>query len=373
MILNLGFIGLGNFGGQVANALVKEDFKSIVFNASVKDLSRLDKEVTTFLIGDGKGTGKSRDTAKQFLLDHINIVEDKMITSFIDECDAIFVGGSAGGGFGSGATPQLVNILSAIYPDKCFVAVTTFPGLNETYTAQNHTEQFMREIIDMHIPYMVYDNEEFSNMEASEMNSHILECIVNDMRILRGDYIIPTNTGGIDERDLLTVISVPGRIVCSGLHNIRSVVSEKIVGELKKNIKGHAELVDDKHIDASAVMYNFNLPDLKSYAPSITNDIQDTFGPHIADYRNEVTDSTEFESFIVCILSGLTPPTGRIDRVINRRLQLEKELEDRQAVAMKLNSVQVGEIKLGVKSFGTSKPKDSKAISDILAKFTKQN
>jgi hypothetical protein len=228
----------------------------------------------------------------------------------------------------------------------------------------------MREIIDMGVPYMVYDNEEFSDMEASEMNANILNCIVNDMKILRGDYIIPTNTGGIDERDLLTVISTPGRIVCSGLYNIRSVVSEKIVAELKAQIKGHAELINDKYINASAVMYNFNLPDLKGYAPAITHDIQDVFGPHIADYRNEAIDNTDYESFIVCILAGLNPPSGRIDRVVNRRLQLEKELEDRQAAAMKLNSVQAGGIKLGVKSFGTSKPKDSKAINDILAKFT---
>lgn len=37
-ILKLGFIGLGNFGGQVANALNAIDVKSMVFNASEKEL-----------------------------------------------------------------------------------------------------------------------------------------------------------------------------------------------------------------------------------------------------------------------------------------------------------------------------------------------
>ena len=368
-ILKLGFIGLGNFGGQVANALNAIDVKSMVFNASEKDLDMLDKGVTPFCIGDGKGTGKSRDTAKMFLMENISVLEDPVINEFINDCDAVFIGGSAGGGFGSGATPKLVQILSAIYPNKCFDVITTLPSINETYTAQNHAEQFIRELIDLNTGYLIYDNDQFINMEASEMNRNIIQCIVDDMKILRGDYILPTKTGGIDERDLLTVLSVPGRIVCSGLHNIRNVPNERIAEQLKKNIKGHAQLTDDKIINASAIMYNFILPDLKAYAPNITSDVQELFGPHIADYRNEVIDNESAESFIVCILSGLSAPSERIDQIVNRRLKLESELEDRHTAAMKLNSVQAGGLKLSVKSFNTSKPKDTQAIGDILKKF----
>ena len=106
-----------------------------------------------------------------------------------------------------------------------------------------------------------------------------------------------------------------------------------------------------------------------SYAPNITSDVQELFGPHIADYRNEVIDNESAESFIVCILSGLSAPSERIDQIVNRRLKLESELEDRHTAAMKLNSVQAGGLKLNVKSFNASKPKDTQAIGDILKKF----
>lgn len=371
--LKLGFFGLGNFGGQVANALIAELFDCVAMNASTQDLELLHEGVTPFLIGDGRGTGKSRDTAKEFLIDHISVVQDEIITKFISDHDAIVIAGSAGGGFGSGATTQLADILGQIYPDKAFIVITTFPSLSETYTAQNHAEQFMRELIALEVPYLVYDNEEFHNLEASEMNAEVIRCIVNDMKILRGDFIMPTNAGGIDERDLLTVISTPGRIVTSQLLNLdTSQIPERLVEALRKNITGHAQLADDHILSASALMYNFNLPDLKSYAVSITEDLQNTFGIPVADYRNEAVDNNECESFIVQILAGLTPPSARIDRIVNRRLQMEREINERKAATMKLNNVQSGGIKLGVKSFGQSKPKDSQAVDEILKKFVQK-
>ena len=374
-ILNIGFMGLGNFGGQLANAAAKEGFHSIAFNASKKDMDMLSDDVMPFLIGDGKGTGKSRDTAKDFLLDHINVVKDENITKFIDQHDAIIVGGSAGGGFGSGATPALVSILSQIYPDKCFIIITTFPSSAETYTAQNHTEQFMRDVLELNVPYIIYDNDNFKGMEASDMNKQILANAVLDMKILRGDYIFDTATGGIDERDMMTVISAPGRMMCVSLLNLEEsqVVNNSIVATLRDSLDktGNVQYVDDKVIDASATMYNFS-KDLKKYAPNIATEIQSVFGEHISDFRNEVMDCKESEPFIVCVLAGLTAPTTRIDKVVARRQAIEKEINERQAASTKLNTVEQGGLKLGVKSFGNKAPSKPN-VDEIIKKFTGAN
>ena len=213
-IIKVGFIGCGNFGGQIASAAVEHDFPSIAINASKRDFNTISDKVIPFLVGDGKGTGKSRDLAKEFLLSHINIVKDEVIVKFIEQNDVIVIGGSAGGGYGSGSVPSLTDILKQIYPEKCFRIVTTFPSESETYEAQNHTEQFMQEVLALDVPYIIYDNDKFKQLEANEMNKAIISKVIEDMEILRGDYILETASGGIDERDLLTINSTPGRTVC---------------------------------------------------------------------------------------------------------------------------------------------------------------
>lgn len=368
-ILNVGFIGCGNFGGQIANAAVEEGFPSIAVNASKRDFATLSEDVVPFLVGDGKGTGKSREVAKEFFLNHINIVKDEVITKFIDNNDVIIIGGSAGGGYGSGSVPSLTQVLMEVYPDKCFRVVTTFPSIAETYEAQNHAEQFMSDILDLNIPYIVYDNDNFKNVEATEMNKLIIRKVVEDMKILRGDYILETTTGGIDERDLLTLNSTPGRTVCALLDNFEEsmIENDSIVTTLKQAMvkSANAAIVDDKVIAASGIMYNLT-SDLKKYGANIATDLQDTFGAHIGDFRNEVVDE-EAGAFIACVISGLTAPTTRIDKIITRRMSIEKEINDRKAASTKLNTVETGKLSLGAKSFGSA-PKAN--VDDILKKFT---
>lgn len=370
-IIKVGFIGCGNFGGQIANAAVEHDFPSIAINASKRDFNGLNDAVTPFLVGDGKGTGKSRELAKEFLLEHITIVKDEVITKFIDQNDVIIIGGSAGGGYGSGSVPTLTDILKQVYPDKCFRVVTTFPGEAETYEAQNHTEQFMKELLELGVPYNIYDNDNYKHLEANAMNVAIIDKVIEDMKILRGDYILETTSGGIDERDLLTVNSTPGRTVCCVVPEFEEAMIEdgSIVATIKKSISNSANavLVDDKVIRASALMYNLST-DLKRYGSTIATDIQTTFGYHIGDFRNEAVDVTDSKPFVACILAGLTEPTTRIDKVISRRQKIEKEINERQAASTKLSSVEAGTLALKPKQFGSSASKPN--VDDILKKFT---
>ena len=370
-ILKVGFMGCGNFGGQAANAVVEEGFDAIAVNASKNDFATLSDKVVQFLVGDGKGTGKSRETAVEFIASHINLVKDDVIVKFIESNDVIVVGGSAGGGFGSGAVPTLTEILMQIYPSKCFRIVTTMPSMSEMYEAHKHTEEFMKEVIDLQVPYIVYDNDNFNNIEASEMNKQIISNLVRDMKILRGDYILETTTGGIDERDLLTVNSTPGRTVCCVIEDLEESMVEDggIVAAIKKSIAAspNPTLVDDKVIAATAVMYNLNT-DLKKYGSNITADIQSNFGMYLADFRNEAVDNPETKPFVACILAGLTTPTTRIDKAISRRVQIEKEYTSRIAASTKLGTIERGTLSLKTKSFGSSTDKPN--VDEILKKFS---
>ena len=65
-LLNIGVIGMGNAGGMMANLASKHGFDAMAINASEKDLTLLDGDITKIPVGDGRGTGKSRDEAKEF-------------------------------------------------------------------------------------------------------------------------------------------------------------------------------------------------------------------------------------------------------------------------------------------------------------------
>ena len=362
-LLKVGVLGSGNFGGQVASVAAEANFPAVALNASARDLDLLHKDVIPFQIGDGKGTGKNRDYAQEFLENHIGVIEDNEFVNFITSNDVIVIAGSAGGGFGSNTVPALAERLTSDYPDTLFIVLTTFPKQSETYTAQNYTENFMRALIRAdengasipYVPYIIYDNEKCKNMTPEKMSEKILSTVVEDLCVMRGDYVLQTNTGGIDERDLLTALSVPGRLIISKLMCIdeSSLVDDSIVSTIREDITNsvNAGMVDDKLISASALMYNLN-DDLLRYAANIEEDIQTEFGQHITDYRNEAI-SDEFDTFIVTILSGLTEPTVRIDKVIARRQSIESTIVTRKSAATKLNQVQAGTLGLTPKKFGS--------------------
>ena len=72
--INVGIIGAGMFGGSVVKAGSELGIPGIVMNASKDDIEALmldgDDNVYAFVVGDGRGTGKNRDIAMQFLLEN---------------------------------------------------------------------------------------------------------------------------------------------------------------------------------------------------------------------------------------------------------------------------------------------------------------
>lgn len=379
-LLNLGIIGLGMFGGKVAKLGTEIDAPGIIINASEKDIKKLGEldGVTSFIVGDGKGTGKSRDTSKQFLIDHIGVVQEQALIELCTSCDVIVIAGSAGGGFGSGSMPALTNVLMEMYPEKLFIPLTTMPDEDETYTAQKHAEDAINEIKKLETPYLIYDNNKYKKLSSVECLKKVNDCIKRDLQILRGDFVVDSidsddTASDMDERDLLTTISTPGRIVCGLLNPLKVADVEEvgIVGALKKSIdeSAHADLTQDKEIKASATMYALSGELMEKYSSTIKGDLQDTYGYHVTDYRNEAVNDETGNDFIAVILSGLTDPVERLDKIIAKRKKQEKEIVTRKATVSKFaNDEESAGLKLGVKSFGSDSAQktDIPDVSNIL-------
>ena len=116
-MLNVGIIGLGNTGNQVASLAQKElKIPVMAINSSEKDLETIPADVPKRIIssskGHTKGAGKDRNLAKSYLKDSImEFLTEEEVKNFLKPLEVVFIVSSTGGGTGSGTAPIMANII----------------------------------------------------------------------------------------------------------------------------------------------------------------------------------------------------------------------------------------------------------------------
>lgn len=377
-LLKIGVIGMGNCGGQMVDLASENGFDAVAINASEKDLRLLKSDnVIEIPVGDGRGTGKNRDEAADFFLNRINMVQDPVFVGFVDSHDVIVIASSIGGGFGCGSSLILTDVLMKMTGgNKVIIPAGVFPFEDESYTAQNHAIEWLKELSKLEVSYILYDNAIFQDKPKQEACNLINKQFVHDLQVLRGDMLHETRTGGIDNRDMLTAIGVPGRLVIDTIPLLEAadVVDGSIIATLVKHIKdtsAHAEMADDKIIKASALMYALR-DEFSTAKPGLKSELQETFGSHINDYDNftDLEDESDVPDTVSLILAGLSEPNLRINRLVSRRDKLEQELLNKKQVTSKLSGASDGNEKLRIKakSFASTEA-PVKSTADFLSDY----
>ena len=339
-LLKIAVIGTGNCGSMLANdACETLGIDCVAINGSERDLNLVScPGVIKFKTGDGKGTGKDRDTAKEFFLEGIGLATDERFTGVVENNDVIIVATSTGGGYGSGSSTELIELLNTMYPNKVVIAAGVLPFADEQYTAFEGTKLWMKEMLSLNVGFMLYDNNQFTGtMTPNKAAKKVNEDFIRSIKVFQGDFIGRTFTGGIDERDMLTVLSVPGRIVADYMDNVE--VSDIIDGSIIKTIKkhlveesAHAEMVSDKEIVASAMMYTLG-EEFDEFKGSVRTDLQNEFGVHVKDTSNFSDENT---NTMALVASGLSAPNMVIDRIINKTKELGEGINNRKASTSKI-------------------------------------
>lgn len=340
-LLKIAVIGCGNCGGQLANhACETLGIDGIAINGAERDLELITcPRVITFTTGDGKGTGKDRDAAKKFFYGDSGLMLDKKFSEVISNNDVIIVATSTGGGFGSGASTELIEALSEMYSEKVIIAAGVLPFRDEQYTAFDGTKKWLRELESLNTGYILYDNNAFADrMIPNKAAQKVNENFVNNIKVIQGDYVDRTFTGGIDERDMLTVLSAPGRIIIDSMENLEpsNIINGSIVSTIKNDINtnsAHAEMVSDKEIIASAFMYTLG-DEFDEFKTGIKSELQEEFGTHVKDASNF---SDEDKGTVALVVSGLSSPNMVIDRIINQANKLASDINERKASKSKLH------------------------------------
>lgn len=338
----IALVGCGNAGCQVAKRgaeMYPELWDCVYINSSEADLSMVpDSLGIKYKIGDRdeiEGSGKNRMKMKQYLKADINhILGDQKLQVCLSTKKYVFVITSAAGGTGSGASPVLTELLQQMFPDSNFVLVGILPQMNASLMEQGNALEFLTELYDVlgeSTTYMMYDNESTSNMPATKALEEVNQQIIEDIRVLSGVDNYPTPYESIDDADMESIITTPGRLLVS---RVTTGLTEKAMEDnnldeiIVKNIKRscHTETDRNKRVVRWGVITYFTNEVNALYTPSMEGLVNFLGTPIERFNHNAINDKSEDMNFLYLVASGLSPINDRVKKITERIQKLKEAL-----------------------------------------------
>lgn len=381
-------IGIGNCGNQIAYLGEKKYpdlFDAIYINTSEADLAQVASDSNLkFKIGenadiDVEGSGKNRSRMKKYLKGDIeSILKDQRFNDTVLEKNYAFVLVSAAGGSGSGAGPVFTNLLSKSFPDTRVQLYGVLPNLeNASLLELANTLEFLDELYTKMLPdtrYALYDNDTVADMPITIGLSTVNDNIIEDIRVISGVDNFPTPYESIDDADMDTIVSSPGRQIVIRLGediNEKALEDGNLDKMFIKAIKNsnHAELDRARKVarwglityftSAVNALYSPKLPELESFLGT----------PTVRFNHNAVNEGSDKLNFINLIAAGLPPINDRIAKYTER----VKELQNAMAAGSGTYNMQEGfvsDLVKGIREDVANEESDQKVnIDDEFAGF----
>ena len=338
-MLKVGLIGCGNAGNQVLQEALKTypDMKLVAINSSENDLSTLPDAITKITIGDGKGCGKNRMEAKKSLASQVlELVRNKEFIEFMSDLELAFVISSTGGGTGSGMSLVFTNVIAKTFPSTYTIPVGILPTINEAESTQVNTLEYLTELyksLDNKTTYMLYDNEKLKELPPNKMLPEVNRRIVEDINVLRCFYNKSTQFDSIDEKDALTVIRTPKRLMVASVYDVKEKdldemsLEERLMDSIKRGV--HAEIQGDKIVNRTGIILNISESVLNTFSIQLPL-IRSFLGDPIEEFKHiYVNEDKKLPNNAFLIISGLSPINDRIAK-INDRITEIQEAQKRQ-------------------------------------------
>lgn len=368
-MLNIGMIGLGNAGNQVAELAYSErNIPAIAINSSERDLSTITK-VPKICFGK-LGSGKDRNIAKQYIKKNIKELLGDVTFSDICDKDIVFIVSSTGGGSGSGIAPMLYDILSSYHQDTKFILVGILPEIRESFAAQTNSSEYLREMIAIeNITYMLYDNNTNREIPSKNLLQSVNKEIVEDMVIIRGEYQYLTPLNSIDEQDMLKIISTEGMINISKLYGFKEKdldgksIDEMLVDYLKSE-SYMCELDRDGVIKRMGMINNLS-DKLMNQLDKKLPKLKELVGEPIEGFEHDYIKMDVQENKVILILSGLSTPNDRIEKILQRIQEIKDGISNRVG---KDNLLQDDDETKEIRK-DSKRDEDNVNIKDIMGKY----
>ncbi len=340
----IGFVAIGQAGGNIGKLFEKMGYTVLYINTSEEDLKTLPDAAHKYHLEGGDGCNKDRTKAKKLLARNLEKVM-KEISGKVPQ-KLVFTIFSAGGGTGSGIGPALTAVLQQEL-DKVTGAITILPSENESVKAHVNAWDCVRELADI---------EEIGASFFIDNNSDRGKMKLNDIFVkLLDDFIsIPEKKtsalGNIDRAEIKEVLSTKGAAVISRTSK-QDTTTARVIEHLRKGI--FAEMDEVKAVKYIAILAAGSQTTINLQA------LQAEFGTAYDIFQGFEAEQT------ICCLSGLRFPFSRMEKI------KKKAMENQEDIVNSFNAVNANPMSEGLDLFAkVKKPEKKKGSSrDLLQKF----
>ncbi|MDE6232920.1 MAG: hypothetical protein K2M60_06190, partial [Lachnospiraceae bacterium] len=230
----IGFIAVGQAGGNLGLILEKKGYKVLYINTSREDLDTLPGAKFKHHIKDGEGCNKDRNKAKQALIDDFDNISRKIQEGLAAEI--IYVVFASGGGTGSGAGPMLTELLindidaGAINAGAAGV-ITVLPALNESIKSQINAYECLSELVQIEglSSTMILDNNTGDKMA---LNHRFINTFTEFLEIPNKHK---SERGNIDKAEIMETLKTFGMLQILQL-NSKESRTDVLLDTLKKSM-----------------------------------------------------------------------------------------------------------------------------------------
>lgn len=353
----IGFVCVGQAGGNIGILFEKSGFDVFYINTSREDLDSIKGAVHKYHIKDGEGCNKDRDKAKAILAENIDELLQEIKNKIPEKI--VFVIFAAGGGTGSGTSPFLIDILRQ-ETDRKVGCITILPAEGDSFKAQVNAFEAIRELSEIEssnntAATFFLDNNK--GKDKLKINRDFHELFLNFLNIPSKCISMK---GNIDKAEVKTVLSTPGMSILHQVPNKRAEESyeAKLMEAFHNTI--FASMEKDKIVRYLSLAIPENgTVDVKKLKTEV--------GMSMDEFLGYGSDS------LICSLSGLSYPFTRLEelktKVMGCRQEITKSLKASNAGKLSLDT---SFLEMGDKQELPGKSSQNTSSRDLLRKYIKK-
>ena len=338
---DIGFIGVGQAGGNIVQLFEQEGYPAMYINTSQEDLNTLKDSKYVYHITNGEGANKDRDKAKQLVIDdydNIAAMVDKILDSEI-----LFVVFSSGGGTGSGTGPMLIDLM--LDENRKVGAVTILPTAEESIKTKYNSYECFRELLslDKMASLFVLDNSKADKFYINGRFFRMFDDYVN----IPDSY--SSQKGNIDDAEIKETLLTHGMsCIYSDYDTSMSNLTKSIFSDIYAPIEG--DRVKYMSLAADDSISSFE-------------ELHKAVGVPYDEFR------TYTDNDCILMLAGLNYPLSRLDEIHSDVLSGKDIIINNTTVSRQELKDDFDFVK---KSSGAMPRAEPKSKRDIMAKYLKR-
>lgn len=343
--LKIGFVGVGQCGGNIANEFSKLGYPAIAINTAKPDLDKLTniRNENRLLINLGiQGAGKNPEIGENAFVQHNEVVTELIYNAFGEDVDMLYVCAGFGGGTGSGVAPILSALLCELGYNVGVIA--TLPTRNESQKVQLvalNAFQKMSEN-DGISSFFIIDNDKTVDSNIGVKTQYNVTN-VNIVRQFDGLYKLTevASDMAFDARDFITLLSNRGVasmavVQIDDLKNFGEIALQKISESIKNGLFADTELAG---ANGCAIVFEIGNGSSVYVTQEIVGKIQAALGNPFdiftAIYESD-NKKQDRSATLRLLITGLPIPKDRLDGM---NMEFERRQETLVQKQQKANDI----------------------------------